>query len=438
MAAPSLPLSVRLLVFCAAFCPLCATAFASGPEQVLYRFPYTSGADPIAGLVADAAGNLYGTDFRYGDEECECGAVFELSPPVTSGGAWTGTVIHLFTGEDGAYPAGTLILDSAGNVYGTTMEGGSTNKGIVFEFSPPSAPGGAWAETVIWTFDPVGGVARGLHAWGKLVVDALGNLYGTTNEGGNIAGCRDCGLIFELVKPSESGGSWKERVLYQFGAVANDGARPAPNLLLRGGILYGTTEEGGASGNGTVFQLTRQSGFWVETILHSFDGTDGMDPHGGLIADPQGNLYGTTLYGATAGASNCSEGCGAVYELSPPEVSGDPWQETTLYQFQGPGDGANPNAALLRDETGSLWGTAMSGGLKVGPYAEYGGTMFKLSPPVTSGGSWIFAIAHQFGIKSTDGTVPSGELILRDGAFYGTNDYSGPIGYDGTVFSYTP
>jgi len=294
--------SVRLVLTCAAFCALTTTAFSSGPEQVVYSFAAAQGdiggAFPAAGLVADAAGNLYGTNRQGGEGvvgDCDCGAVFELSPPVTAGGDWIRTVIHIFSGgEDGAFPVGTLILDNAGNLYGTTRgEDRHTrydSKGTVFEFSPPSLPGGVWTETIIWNFDPVGGVARGFEPSGKLVMDALGNLYGTAHNVGNVDACPNCGLVFELVKPRTAGGSWKERVLYEFGAVSNDGTHPAPNLLLRGGILYGTTDRGGASDKGTVFQLTRESGLWAETILHSFDGADGIDPHGGLIADPGGNM----------------------------------------------------------------------------------------------------------------------------------------------------
>jgi uncharacterized repeat protein (TIGR03803 family) len=432
--------SARLLLTCAAFCSLATAAFSSGPEQVVYSFGTQGGGNiPVAGLVADAAGNLYGTNRQSSGVvgDCNCGAVFELSPPATAGGAWTGTMIHIFTGgEDGSYPVGTLILDNAGNLYGTTRgdedHTEQASKGTVFEFSPPSSPGGAWTETILWNFGPVGGVARGFAPWGKLEVDALGNLYGTAHLGGNLDGCPNCGLVFELVKPRTAGVSWKEKVLYEFGAVSNDGTKPAPNLLLRGGVLYGTTDLGGAFGKGTVFQLTRQSGFWAETILHSFDGTDGIDPHGGLIADPEGNLYGTTL-----GSPICSAGCGTIYELSPPGVPGGPWQETTLYKFEGPGDGSKPNAALWRDKTGALWGTATSGGIISVDFGTYGGTMFKLRPPSTPGGSWEFVTAHEFGIRTGDAVGPYGELILRDGTFYGTSFLGGSL-FNGTVFSYTP
>jgi len=420
---------------CCVLCPY-RSCFFRWPEQVVYSFvaAQDSGAFPTTGLVADAAGDLYGTNRQGGGVEggCDCGAVFELSPPATFGGAWTSTVIHIFTGgKDGAYPEGTLILDNAGNLYGTTRGGGRSN-GTVFEFSPPSLPEGAWTETIIWKFDVAERAARGWGPWSKLVVDALGNLYGTAYSGGNVDGCPNCGLVFELVKPRVAGGSWKEKVLYEFGSGSNDGKHPAPNLLIRGGLLYGTTHNGGASGRGTVFQLTRQSGFWAETILHSFDGTDGTDPHGGLIADPEGNLYGTTF-----GSATCSKGCGTIYELSPPEVPGGSWQETPLYKFQGPGDGSKPNAALWRDKTGALWGTATSGGLISVDFGTYGGTLFKLNPPSTSGVSWRFVTAHQFGLRTGDAVEPYGELILHNGSFYGTSLLGGNL-FAGTVFSYTP
>ena len=167
-------------------------------------------------------------------------------------------------------------------------------------------------------------------------------------------------MVFELVKPKTSDQAWAERVLYNFGSVANDGTSPSPDLLLRGGMLYGTTHSGGTRGDGTVFQLAPHTGLWTETILHNFTFSEGIGPQGGLIADAAGNLFGTTY--AEGNYSAC--GCGTIYELSPPAVAGGAWREATLYSFTGLSDGARPYGPLWRDSLGDLFGTTTNRGEK--------------------------------------------------------------------------
>jgi len=260
---------------------------------------------------------------------------------------------------------------------------------------------------------------------GKLAIDPSGNLYGTTYGPSSLAGC-PCGLVFELVKP-KAAVAWAERILYRFGATAGDGAYPGPDLLLRGGILYGTTVAGGATGHGTVFQLVRKPGLWTEAILYNFSGNAGSYPEGGLIADSAGNLFGTTNYGD---GGVC---CSAVYELSPPTVTGDPWLETTIYSFTGGTDGSSPWTGVTRDSTGDLFGTTIRGG-------KYGnGTVFKLKPPTTSGGAWTLVVLHSFaGLAGGDGDSSYGTLTWLNGALYGTTYSGGSVGSGGTVFSVGP
>ncbi len=420
------------------------SAFASGPrEKVIYSFQDSNGTHPdgenaTTGLVADQAGNLYGTTRGGGNNAgCSCGTVFELSPPTTQGGAGAEKVLYSFAGgsNDGANPSSTLIFDHAGNLYGTTLGGGSNNTGTVFELSPPATQGGSWTESVLFIFPADS--SQGSWPQGKLAFDGVGNLYGTTLFGGSgVAPNCDvggCGTVFELTPPATQGRAWTQSVLYNFGVVTGDGILPG-GVILRQGALYGETVSGGTGGSGTVFQLVRKNGSWSENVLYDFTGSDGSDPTGGLISDSAGNVYGTVHSGGTG---NCIGYCGAVFELSPPAVSGNPWQLTTLYSFTGGTDGAPPAAALLRDTSGNLYGTAGAGGRK-NQYTSNNGTVFKLSPPAVAGGAWTETVMHAFGgTVIGDGTLPLSELILVKGAYFGTTYQGGSLNF-GTVFGVVP
>src|SRR5208282_2332225 len=219
------------------------------------------------------------------------------------------TVLWSFgNGSDGHSPSAGLLMDKSGNLYGTTYYGGSYNGGTVFELTPPSTGGRDWTESILWNF---GNGSDGQYpVYGPLIVDENGNLYGTTYAGGayhcsNNGAVLGCGTIFELKPPSTSGGSWTESILWSFGSGA-DGQEPDSGLIMdESGNLYGTTYNGGAYGGpshpsgGILFELTPPSaggGHWAESILWNFGGNlpDGIDPGGGLIMDPSGNLYGTT------------------------------------------------------------------------------------------------------------------------------------------------
>jgi uncharacterized repeat protein (TIGR03803 family) len=298
-------------------------------ETILRNFfssPDTNGNSPFGTLTLDAAGNLYGTTTQGGRVVggCSqgCGLVFELSPPATKTGSWRYRVLHRFLGpryNDGQYPNGDLLFDAAGNLFGTTLEGGSKFWGTVFELTP--GPTG-WTEKVLYNF--LGSPSDGGQPEAGLIFDAAGNLYGPTSTGGvlNNSCSYGCGTVFEL---SPSKGGWTEKVLHAFTGGA-DGAYPGyaypgsgspygARVTLHSGNLYGTTSFGGNqpgfSGDGVVFKLSPSGGTWTERVLHTFTSSpDGKLPLGGVIFDPNGNLYGTTFNGGAKGND------GIVYQIS--------------------------------------------------------------------------------------------------------------------------
>jgi uncharacterized repeat protein (TIGR03803 family) len=304
----------------------------AGKETVLYTF--TGGADgsiPLAGVIRDAAGNLYGTTEAGGDLTCKssigCGTVFKVDATGNE------SVLYSFTpAADGAgTPFAGVIRDAAGNLYGTTADGGPYYSGTVFKLDTTGK------ETVLYTFTGGQGGTDGFLPAGALIRDAAGNLYGTTQLGGNYS----FGTVFK-VDPTGT-----ETVLYRFrGGYSGD--QPAGGVIMdREGNLYGTTEGGGYYFDGTVFKLNPVGN---KTVLYHFgSGEDGTLPVAGVIADTAGNLYGTTAYGGTFNL-------GTVFKL---DKTG---KETVLHNFTGGADGALPVAGLLRDAAGNLYGTAYFGG----------------------------------------------------------------------------
>jgi uncharacterized repeat protein (TIGR03803 family) len=246
----------------------------------------TDGAWPLAGLIFDAARNLYGTTSSGGTYGG--GTVFELTP--AADGVWTEKVLHSFdNGTDGANPYAGLIFDAAGNLYGTTFYGGTYNYGAVFELTP--AGGGVWTEKVLHNFNYNG--TDGALPYAGLIFDAARNLYGTTLEGGTYYS----GTVFELTPAA--GGVWTEKVLHNFNNNGTDGGTPYAGLIFDAARnLYGTTAGGGTYYSGTVFRVNANGG--RVQVLYSFgNGTDAANPYAGLIFDAAGNLYGTTFYGGT-------------------------------------------------------------------------------------------------------------------------------------------
>ena len=406
-------------IFAVAFVASGAWAAA---HQVLHSFA-PSGSDGVAslaGLTVDRAGNYYGTSSSGG--AYNAGAVFELSP--NESGGWTEKVLYSFqpNGRDGTSLEGGLVIDASGNLYGTTLQGGSHSYGgTAFELSPQQD--GSWAETVLHSF---GGGTDGFGPNSGLVSDAHGNLYGTTINGG----IHGSGTAFEL--SLRQGGGWTETVLHSFNEVDGaDGANPYSSLVSdSAGNLYGTTNYGGIHYDGTVFELApRQGGGWTETVLHSFNfnGIDGFSPQAGLILDAAGNLYGTTQYG---GIHSCvgGQGCGTIFELSPRQGGG--YTEIVLHSFGNGTDGQFPYAALILDVNSNLYGTTANGGIH-----GYG-TAFKLSP--RQGGGWTETVLRSFDVTGPYGAGPYGALVLdATGNLYSTTSLGGDHAV-GTIFELSP
>ncbi|MBV8888482.1 MAG: VCBS repeat-containing protein [Alphaproteobacteria bacterium] len=446
-----------------------ARAAGYGPEQVPYSFcaylGCPDGYRPNGALVMDAAGNLYGTTFSGGIQNTSnlcgvnrCGVVFELTP---NGTGWTETVLYRFCSQtncaDGQRPnPGSLVIDGAGNLYGTTGYGGTgvscgNGCGVVFELSP-NRQRTAWTETVLYSFCPQSKCADGAFPNGGLLVDATGNLYGTTTEGGGTAcpsNSAGCGVVFEL-SPNQQQTAWTETVLYRFcqKSKCTDGGLPNTGLIMDGsGNLYGTTNTGGANtvanvcsyGCGAAFELTPNQArtAWSEAVLYSFcsqaNCSDGALPSAGLVIDASGYLYGTTYGGGYQNFCTGIIGCGVVFELVPGQQA--EWTEMVLYDFCAQTnclDGFQPFAGLLIDRTGNLYGTAQNGG------AYTFGTAFELAPNEART-AWTETTLYTFCSQSQckDGANPTSTLIM-DGErnLYGTTISGGNSDtIDGTVFA---
>jgi uncharacterized repeat protein (TIGR03803 family) len=385
-------------------------AQAASPITVLHAL---SGSPeyPAGGLVADSSGNLYGTTSA-SNGGCGCGTVFELTPQ--AGGGWQFSVIHEFTYSDGSQPFASLIIDASGNLYGTTNAGGAHNLGTVFALHPAVS---GWKERVLYSFGASSGDLQ--SPYGSLTMDAAGNLYGTTASGGTSRLCgAGCGGVFKLTR---SGAQWNESVLYNF-IDGLDGGQPLANLIWdSAGNLYGTTALGGANGEGVVFELSPStSGSWTETTLYAFAGSsDGSQPHSGLLFDSTGSLYGTTSVG---GNTLCDgPGCGTVFKLAPQGAGS--WAFSVLFTFDG-SNGGSPQAGLVSDAAGNLYGTGTGG-------KNNYGVVFGLSP---SGSNWTESFAS-FNLKN--GSGPQGQLILNNGVLYGTteNGGAGQLPGNGVVFA---
>ncbi len=327
-------------------------------ETVLHSFAGGSdGLHPSRGLTFDNKGNIYGSTFGGGDCPDACGTIFELNPPAIRNGTWAETVLHRFRGPnfgDGGAPNGNLIFDQTGNIYGTASEGGLTACtispgpcGVAFELSPPSSQGGQWTETVLHTFT---GVPDGAFPGGGLTVDANGELYGTTEEGGT-GKCTDgegttigCGTAYKL---SLTRGAWRETVIFDFHPAESG---PGSDMIFdAAGQLYGAA-------NYDVFRLQPPpSGeLWNEQLLYRFpEGISGSITESDVIFDGSGNLYGTTH------ASGLT-GFGTVYELSPPPSEANAWQLTTFQSYTGGFDALMPSGGLVFGSNGAVYGaTAM-------------------------------------------------------------------------------
>jgi hypothetical protein len=436
---------------------LSSGASAQWKEKVLYSFQGGSdGAVPAGGVVFDSDGNLYGVTTD-GGTACPvpgCGTIFQLAPPATKGGAWTETLLHVFDGNDGSGPAGSVILDAKGNLYGTTpyggtgtclLLGGNVGCGLIYELSPPAKKGGQWTYSILYSF--LGG-KDGQYPSGNLVFDAVGNLYGATIYGGGFGTCNApyylyCGTVFKLSSPAKKDGKWKEKVLHAFKS-GSDGANPNGGLVFDSkGTIYGTTYAGGnqnckydsSLGCGTAFTLnppSRKGGLWTEILLHRFNrgSSDGGNPMAGLQFGNSGSVYGTTLNGGPGLY-------GTVFSLSPPSKGTESWIETTLYSFNDDEHGAGPSAGVLFDSNGDLYATTA-----IATNRNAQGSVFRMSPPNRKGGAWIFNTLYTF--TGPDGASPSANLVFgKGGSIFSTTQLGGAgqncgSGGCGTVFEVFP
>ena len=315
----------------------------AGIHTVLYSFTGgPDGGEPYKGVTLDAQGNLYGTAVTGGGGSCDggCGVAFKLT---NSGGVWTQTVIHSFTGADGSGPGSPVAIDKQGNVYGTTPTGGKYGMGTLYLIQPN---GGNWKFHVIHAF--TGGADGGGGSAGKLLIDPSGNIFGVCTVGG----INGLGTVYEV---SRVNGRITFTTLYTFKDTP-DGALPYSGLTFdKLGNLYGTTYYAGANDLGTVYSLTRNNGTWTETVLYSFQGgADGSSPISSLVADRHGNFYGTT----SADGGSC--GCGTIFRMSP-SVAGT-WTESVIYRFPGAPGLGNAYNGIITDGAGNFYGTTVSGG----------------------------------------------------------------------------
>jgi uncharacterized repeat protein (TIGR03803 family) len=316
-----------------------------GNETVLYYFPDGSGGSEPDAVMMDKKGNLWGTTFEGGTGG---GVIFKINSSDKE------KLIHTFHGSpnDGCVAVGAMVTDAIGNFYGTTSSCGKHDYGAVFKLAPDGS------ESLLYSFK---GGRDGFNPEVGLIIDSEGNLYGTTDWGGKVGACitgngaTGCGTIFSLAPDGT------KTELYKFKGPPSDGYIPAGNLIMdSSGNLYGTTQGGGRAGCfadygcGVVFKLAPDG---AETMLHVFKGgkDDGANPLGGLILDSAGNLYGTTEFGGSSNACNGAVGCGTVFKIAPDGT------ETILHKFKEATDGANPMGGLVADGSGKLYGTTYFG-----------------------------------------------------------------------------
>ncbi|MCU1304035.1 MAG: hypothetical protein JWQ87_4319 [Candidatus Sulfotelmatobacter sp.] len=376
--------------------------FSASTEQLLHVFQ--QGDLPWAGVTFDKAGNLYGTS-AYGGA-FKRGGVFKLTRTATG---WRYSILYSFKGgTDAETPYAGVTFDSAGNLYGTTPNGGAYNNGTVYELSP--AGDGSWKETILYSFK---GNGDGRLPVSGIVIDRAGTLYGSVSQLGDNSCDYFNGGIYQL-KHSSTG--WRETLVHRFCGVTN-GWSPGPITLDQAGNIYGGAG-GGTNKQGLVYMLTRNGTVWNESVLAEMTFAEG-NPVGALVFDLAGNLYGVGS-GGTAGT---------IFELSP---SAGGWHLNLLYSFTGGLDGALPTGLVI-DAKGTLYGVTS----EYGEYGVYGGTAFSLSPGLN--GQWVQTVLHSFG-DVNDGYSPYDVLTLDGkGNLYGTTS-TGTVSccLYGTVFKIIP
>jgi uncharacterized repeat protein (TIGR03803 family) len=406
---------IALTIF-AALMASAVTALAYEKETVLYQFSrQANGWGPQGQELIDSQGNIFGvaSEGLVNEKSTCCGMIYELIPQ--AGGGYSYNVIYAFSGLSGdAFPEGYISMDASGNIYGST----AGSYGEVYRLSPNSS--GGWSETVLWTESASGFGATGV------AVDASGNVYGTAAFGG----ANNRGFVFEI---SPSGGSWTTQDIYDFSGP--DGSGSVGSVILdAAGNLYGTTPQGGSSTNcsggcGVVFELTPNAGHWTESVLLNFNGGNGSGPQARMTFDTNGNLYGTTWLG---GPKNF----GVVFELTPNGTGGWKEHILHAFSDAN-GDGAQPDTPLVVADGviygATLSGGSANGGCSTQQEASGCGTVFKLT---LAGTVWKESILHSFtGLR--DGAFPGGVSVDASGNLFGLADSGGDSNNDGVSFELT-
>jgi len=392
---------------------LFSLATARAGEKVIFQFNQNQGYNPTTGLISDSAGNLYGTTIWGGSGGW--GTVFELSPG--SNGKWTETVLYSFlNNKTGETPYGTLTMDKAGNLYGTVQNGDFNDTGFVYELL--KGTNGTWTEKIVHNF----GLNEG-GPLGDLTWDSAGNLYGATYAPDTTFS----GEVFKLTP--QPNGSWKETVLFTFPAANGVGAPQGGPVFDGKGNLYGGTFYGiggfDSNSTGAVYELSPQaSGPWTLTVLYNFTTTSKSQfPDSRLTFDSKGNLFGKAQ----------GQGFyGTLFEVSP--GFGGTWTATTLHTFNAGSDAGHSLGPLIFDAGGNLYGTSYDGG--TGCSQSLCGTVYKLIPQ--TGGAWKESVIYPFESASDGSQANSGLFLDSSGNLYGTTYHGGSrYGY-GTVYKITP
>ncbi len=405
-----------------------------------FRGPPNDGFQPIGGIAVDAQGVLYGVTVQGGSSGY--GVVFELIPPAAKGDAWTEKIIHNFSAGASAYPDAGPVLGADGSLYGTTV--GSANVGAIYQLSPPSGGNGPWTYSVIYNFT---GAGDGGHPYGKVFLDRSGSVYATAVDGGYTGqncGADGCGTVVRLDPSSQGSNTWTETTVWQFRGGKGDGRYPYGGLVAdKSGRLFGTTNVGGRTNFGTVFQLTpptQGNSKWSEKIIRDFsDKTSGDSPYGGLILDPAGNLFGTTF-------QCCVADWGPVFELSPTTKTKIGWAYKALFNFPASGsDGEYLEEDVVMDASGALYGaTSQGGAIPCKNGGAHGcGLVFKLLPPAGGSTKWQESTVYNFTGLKNDGNRPiTTPAFGLGGLLYGVTAVGGEKGCGGegcgTVFSINP
>ncbi len=398
--------AIQSLIFVSMF--LATAAWAANTTKLIYSFGGASdGEYTDTELVMDSAGNLYGTSVQGGT--FGGGTVFQITP------AGVHTVLYNFTGgADGGEPYKGVTLDSQGNLYGTAVTGGGGGCeggcGVVFKLAKT---GSTWTQSVIHTFT---GATDGSGPGSPVAFDKQGNMYGTTPTGG----ANGVGVVYQL-KPS--GASWTFKVIHAFtGGTDGSGGSAGRFFIDTAGNLFNVCTTGGAHGFGAVYEISPSQGKWKFTALYAFkDSPDGASPYGGVVFDKAGNIYGTTYY---AGAHDL----GTIYKLT---HSGAAWTESVLYSFKGGMDGASPISSLVADSAGNFYGTTSEGGATTCGC----GVIYKVAK--NASGKWTESVVYRFPGEPSPGFAYNGMINGTAGSFYGATVHGGN-GNDGAVYQFTP